>query len=517
MREQRLVESINYIRPQYRQSLHHIALRFVFEFVFPPDGFLNPLLTLGPDSPWSRALRMRKALILVCKQWYAVALPFLYDNVAIRRVGQIAALKRTLDDVPGRGSTIRSMTLLCHVPKNMVSFVASALSDVLSSCTSLTSLSLGPMFSSSIDGPHCAQSELDIGRTIGFKTQLARVHTLKYNWSFWDGPHVPSLIFTKKACRSAYNNIVCLEIFMHATNHICLDVHLDSLKVLTLVTVEGAQENEDGDLESFCSWNMPGLEEVRFRPYIAPGCVPRHFVRFLKQQEHLRILDTGCRGLIPFGYDEMSLYPKLQEVLEARPSIRRLVIPAWSKDTSICDNCDRPLLDIDLDHVDLWVSGADLVLRKALFTQRRNWKFVRFLDNRLSTIPDLPYLLPPWCTSPCCDPPKLLGAKVHHDIFGMHVSEGEITIGRRNRYWNGEGSLYVPDINDLRFEKDLEGRVHYSDLLMDESILGNLPGEDIDTDVEEDTSDEGSSEDDHVQEQLTAKEVLEIFSDLLDE
>ena len=495
----------------------------MFESIFPPDGFLDPFFGLGPDSPWSRALRMRKTLTLVCKEWRAVALPFLYHDVVIRRVGQIAALKRTLDSTPEHYSIIRSMTLLCHVPENMISFATSSLSEMLSSCTSLASLSLGPIFAFRLDCPNCAGQASEITQTVGFKTQMARVATLEYNWIFQNGLHTP--LFAENLA-GAYGNLVYLKIFLSAADYVSFDVRLDSLKVLILVKAEGTTRNVDlKPLYDF--WKMPHLEEIRFRPFIEYSRVPDFFVEFLKQHEHLRVLDVGCCAVASSFSDSAvsKLYPQLREVLEARPSIRRLVLPASADD---CYVLNSTLLDIELDHVDVWTSLLDETLPKVVRGTGRplKWKSVRLLDNGLTTILDLPHLLLPRQLFPDRDSPSR--SRYVHDIFGMRIVETNETIVRQDQHWGRpfrEGNVYALGADNFRFEEDMD----VSDTTSNTEVaVSDESQEDDDTDEDDsERSSEGVSSaevghllghhEEQTAEQVTAEEILDIFSALLDD
>ncbi|KAI0762932.1 hypothetical protein C8Q74DRAFT_188884 [Fomes fomentarius] len=69
----------------------------IFHSVMPSRKYsLDPSLVLGRRSLWVEAMRTKKALALVCKSWHGPAIEFLYEDIVIRRMGQIVALARTL-------------------------------------------------------------------------------------------------------------------------------------------------------------------------------------------------------------------------------------------------------------------------------------------------------------------------------------------------------------------------------------------------------------------------------------
>jgi hypothetical protein len=75
--------------------------RMIIANALPPSTSLfNPALTLGPNSPWSRVLRFKKAVPLVCKDWFDVGNEHLYREIVIRRPGQITVLLSTIQSSP---------------------------------------------------------------------------------------------------------------------------------------------------------------------------------------------------------------------------------------------------------------------------------------------------------------------------------------------------------------------------------------------------------------------------------
>ncbi len=60
------------------------VLLYIFDFA--TDDFdprrQGPTIDVG-DSPWSTTLRMKKAIVCVCKKWRTVAIPDLYRRVLL--------------------------------------------------------------------------------------------------------------------------------------------------------------------------------------------------------------------------------------------------------------------------------------------------------------------------------------------------------------------------------------------------------------------------------------------------
>ena len=74
---------------------HEILLRII-RFSREARYQHNPSVCRGPRSSWLSELRFRKGLILVCKHWSGPAIEALYEDIVLRRMGQIPALANAL-------------------------------------------------------------------------------------------------------------------------------------------------------------------------------------------------------------------------------------------------------------------------------------------------------------------------------------------------------------------------------------------------------------------------------------
>ncbi|KAI0712835.1 hypothetical protein C8T65DRAFT_829215 [Cerioporus squamosus] len=71
-------------------------IRRIFKEVLPPHHQYDPSISEGANNPWLRELRLKKALPLLCKATYWPGMEILYEDIVIRRMGQISALAQTL-------------------------------------------------------------------------------------------------------------------------------------------------------------------------------------------------------------------------------------------------------------------------------------------------------------------------------------------------------------------------------------------------------------------------------------
>ncbi len=130
--------------------LPHELLLHIFRETVPPIYQHDPSVTQGPRNPWLTALRTRKALVLTCKTFFGPATEVLYEDIVIRRMGQIPALARTLGPSPSSsardvGTLVRRLRLDgCVVWAPCADVVREDLRLILQRCTQLRWFSFHP-------------------------------------------------------------------------------------------------------------------------------------------------------------------------------------------------------------------------------------------------------------------------------------------------------------------------------------------------------------------------------------
>lgn len=119
----------------------------------------EPSIDVGNRSPWSKDLRLKKALVRVCKTWRAVATPFLYLRIYLYRVGQLVALVKVLeesavghDDV-GYGSLVHHIHGRFYVHPTWEAVYLKSVVRLLALCTSIRSFSWKILWSGPEDAP----------------------------------------------------------------------------------------------------------------------------------------------------------------------------------------------------------------------------------------------------------------------------------------------------------------------------------------------------------------------------
>ena len=86
-------------------------------------------------------MKIKRSLPLVCRSWYASANPMLYRDIALRSVGQVAALLETLQSAPTLASLITNLTFACYVAEHHEEAYANDAALLLQLCQAVRSMS----------------------------------------------------------------------------------------------------------------------------------------------------------------------------------------------------------------------------------------------------------------------------------------------------------------------------------------------------------------------------------------
>lgn len=244
-------------RPQLDvKRIHPIVLRLIFEYLVPPWVLLDCSASAGPQGRWSSAIRNPQSVALVCKTWHAAALPLLYHDVILRRVGQVIALTRTIRASPSLFSPlVRSITLNCEVPDNCLAATRQALAYTFKQCTGLTEVSFEEGFPLPI-----IISDRDPPSLLPFSGKVASL-------GFHNGlfPSGPFRSFAQSPLPHPLRNLVSLTIDVLCIYfNLAIEANFPHLEVLTLCVPEG---NYAG-FHMPSDWILPTLKTLRFRPSV---------------------------------------------------------------------------------------------------------------------------------------------------------------------------------------------------------------------------------------------------------
>lgn len=426
------MDSVRYTNDSHSaiERLHHIALHCIFETLFPlyEEELLDCSIYRGPESPWCRRLRTKKALMLVSRNWSPPAATFLYRDVVLPRVSGLIGLAETLRQSPQHGAMIQTLRLDCFIPKSLNKSAGDALSLIFDRCPNMCTLYLGRLFI-----PSYLTNEWPWESKFDKASVTATVHAISHraptpiqHLSFVvDSPvtkHLPPSLLLNQS-----PHLVSLTISMPNWLADDLDgLSFPNLKQLQVIIARGHVLPKTASIWCLTSWSLPALRSLglfpwtwMMSPYPDTRVYSADFWKVLEVHgSTLEFLDfSGCRfdDERP-GYELSRVCPRLRHLVLSNES------PRWPTFHSYSLH-----VDVWHDRYEKWevISTMDgdreVARRKA---EELHCGSLRYLSKGLHTMPHLPTILPP---RPCSDllasePSGTLPYHVH-DIFGMRILE----------------------------------------------------------------------------------------------
>ncbi|KAI0780328.1 hypothetical protein C8Q74DRAFT_1447650 [Fomes fomentarius] len=313
---------------------------------------LDPSLSLGPRSLWMETMRTKKALALVCKSWHGPAIEVLYEDIVIRRMGQIVALARTLQSE--RAGFARLVKVI-HIDTLAIfpscsHVVKEDFETIMSQCTMLKEFSIYYD-----DGNLPYLDEVDVNGTVHayiptwivtsqgcpIYQQLQRLHfitTLKDR-------QLPVL-------HGLLANAVHLVSLMLCTYQPVPSECFSSLEPLSLPTLEELTISTLVDYVT-TKWILPKLHSLTI---LHVNALPVDLLR--AHGRLLRYLHL-YKCYIPRNRSAFSLHG-LEQLSELCPTLRHLVLPQ----TLRVGTPDVPLFTCTLAHLeclDIWAANYDIM------------------------------------------------------------------------------------------------------------------------------------------------------------
>ncbi|KDQ55605.1 hypothetical protein JAAARDRAFT_208416 [Jaapia argillacea MUCL 33604] len=369
-------------KPRCIPPISHVPqelLHQIFRFIVNPSYTLDPSMYMMPGSFWPKVLKDMLNIVLVCWAWSGPGTGLLYEHVFVPRIEQIPPLLRTLESYKVLRNLIKSLTIVCFVPRPWLTLYARDIPLILENCPRLRNLTIA------VD-----------------------------NWSFYE---LPSLYHCAKQtiqkCLSTLTHLqldepvefaTTCEILNHCTNLISLafvipfPLRLDDQSLqdrVPFVTAHLAKleklhfKRHRHDFQfavgSFpANWELPILKEVVFDGPFGVGEFVRHHganIQFL----HIHNFEQGHRT------------SEIQPIVDCCPRLQHLVMPSsWH----------LPISHPTLTYVDLWSStfGCQYHHKGLSSTYRRGlpqlqglpaFQQVRLMDRSLLDLHELPKIFPP--------------------------------------------------------------------------------------------------------------------------
>ncbi|KAG5653663.1 hypothetical protein H0H81_011623 [Sphagnurus paluster] len=131
------------------QCLPPEILNSIFQRTIPPTFLLDVSLYAGPHSPWFKATKIKKSIILVCRSWYTIGIRFLYEDIVLQRPHQIPAFVRTLDTsslAQDFGYLVKSINICTYIPPEFSISFNKHLTRIMDNCPRLQQFNFSPPF-----------------------------------------------------------------------------------------------------------------------------------------------------------------------------------------------------------------------------------------------------------------------------------------------------------------------------------------------------------------------------------
>lgn len=386
------------------------VLQDIFEEAFGsyPD-FLHCSTGVGGiarETPWLNALRLQKALLLVCKDWHAAALPYIYRHVMLPTAGQVLAFSYSLrwDTLNHRTNYVRSLTMSGFVPDRLASQVNTAVSYIITRCASLQRLSMDHNF--------LEEASLSLFQIPARQPSSVRGKIVSVNLR----PHHILCTYSRVIPKTLYAS------FRHLTS-LAITAEFDddfpnlSFPSLRILILWDCVEQSPSSLP--VRWALPALEDLRFRPFAmpAPQLVTQFFATYGGRITHL---DLGS----------VSRFARLEDVevvVGACSALKHLVLAESYKTGDVLRGVEQSAFAArPFDYVDVCSRPTGTIFFDAMKFDTTvavtglAWKKVRTLDALLvDEFPDLPHIFPP---------DRVENSRRLHDVFGLSFVQGRHTI-----------------------------------------------------------------------------------------
>lgn len=313
------------------------------------------------ESTWEEEYAIKRALVSISKHWWQAGLEFLYREVIIHKVDNLAALERTLCAPDCRfGYLVKKLVVLCYVPfdeDSNAKTLTTTLQKIILSCPKLLDLRLFPTFHPKSVNDYWKDTRQSRLWLPGLKNQTLNVTRVDWGYSL----KLNDLFVFLERCPLVESLKFYIRDVKPTGDHRELgdDLHRFSmrlppdfphLKELQITSAGDAELSTAISLIESCS--MPGLQRLT---YI---CEPAlHGVHLLNPKSLFSTFGQSLRYLHlgPEWEPWLSPHHSLeQSVLDHCPALEHLVLWISSRQVPIHSISHKNLL-----WVDLWVSFDD--------------------------------------------------------------------------------------------------------------------------------------------------------------
>ncbi|KAF8846257.1 hypothetical protein BDN67DRAFT_28686 [Paxillus ammoniavirescens] len=352
--------------------------------------FLDPHIGRGPNSAWCNAIRTKRSVVLVCKNWYECAIQILYEDIVFRRRGQIERFLFALSS----NTRLRLLVKSVHVASHLIHAYDTHLNCLFRMTPNVTHLIVGMGPVAGLEKRHFRERRSQFPHP---QAGLEKVTHLEIS----DPASVDN--FTVKI--HLFKSLKFLALSLHNSpefvpvNFLRQYTH-GSLKELQISVM--ADDNCDNEILKIVAdvWRFPALCHLTIIQHGFGTKIMPAYQKLLDlyghQLESLSItVSRSERAEEGFTLSKRLSTAHIQTLIRRCPQLDHLVIPSV-----VIKN--KPLFHDNLHRVDIWTDKSapesEVDRLRGLFTTAHfpNLRSVRFVDWALLALsgPRLPVLVP---------------------------------------------------------------------------------------------------------------------------
>ncbi|KAH7885899.1 hypothetical protein F5I97DRAFT_1876296 [Phlebopus sp. FC_14] len=393
---------ICHTKPATISMMPYELLREIFVLAIPPEVFLDPFLGRGPNSAWCQATQTKRAIVLVCKFWYDIALDLLYKRGTFRRLGQMGHFVAALTNNPRLPPLVESI----HVASHLLGPYDTALNQLFRLCPNIHHLAVGM---GPVEGLHYRLRQTRFPHPDAGVGKVSRLEIL-------DNSCLENFLSHMKSFSNLKSLVVALDTQDLPADleeaHYVIFHHLEDLHI-------SVNSESDWDCEALQIllklWIFPRLRHLSILQSNSSTLVLPAYHKLLEVYgQNLKTLSFAVTRRAYSQPLPLLSTSDVQLLVDYCPQLEHLVLP-----TIVIQ--DPPLSHASLRWVDIWAAEhgptSDAVSMQALFrsTNFPSLKSVRLLDWALLSVsgPQLPMFIPPHAVES--------GYSLEWKFPGMHI------------------------------------------------------------------------------------------------
>lgn len=327
-------------------------------------------------------LKMKRTLVLVCKAWNFIALPYMYREVILGQAAQLRLLSRTVIIRPSIfGKLIRRVTLGCYLPASLSKDVQHQINDLLKYAPNIEHISFEGFCSNGIFDSRNTSMMAHEHAAVGYDAPRGCIFLYDASHSRMRLPMPPRTCAT---LRTAGLPLAAQDVTPYTKN-----LDFPNLERLSFIASPlGSPDRSRRYWYPQGKWTLPVLKDLRFRPCAFPSLPLNEFLKSLADQ--LVTLDLGR--------NERNSWAGVVRAMKCCPNLRHVVFALDHNERCRPIEPDAFAGLTQLEVIDIIVVSPKDELHRLQYTAipaNGNIRAVRYFERfMMKHVPDLPHFSP---------------------------------------------------------------------------------------------------------------------------